>query len=214
MHASRWLRAIAASSLAPAIAAGCGGTTSGSDQADAGAADAAGDQATAVAPEAATPEAALEATAAEATAAEATAAEAASPEAASEDATCAVDADIATLAIPDAAIGDTGASTGGCLSCIQSGCSAEVAACDSDCTCKVDVVAFLACIALGGGVTTCGLPLVSGSSTGLPLAQCAAGSAFGGAGPGCLNVCGASSLASGPPTEGGTDGASGDATGQ
>jgi hypothetical protein len=212
MHASRWVLAIAASSLAPAIAVGCGGTTSGSSPADAATADATADQATAVGPEAASPEAPGEATSPEAASPEA------APEAASgappEDASCALDANIATLSIPDAAIGDTGASTGGCLSCIQSRCGAEVAACDSDCTCKADVVAFLACVALGGSVTTCGLPLVSGSSAGFPLAQCAGGSALGGAGAGCVTVCGASGLVSGMPTEGGTDGGSGDAKGQ
>jgi hypothetical protein len=199
MRASRWLLAIAPWSLVFAISSGCGAKATGSGLTDSGAADVTTDRASEGTPEAASEAALVE-----------DAAETAPP----QDATCAVDADIATLSAPDAALGDTGASTGGCFSCIQSRCSVELVACDSTCACKTEVVAFLACIASGGDATTCGIPLVIGGSSGLPLAKCVVGPALGGTQPGCLQACGASPPAGGAVTEGGADGASGDAGGE
>jgi hypothetical protein len=169
-----------------AIASGCGGTT-GSGPTDSGPADVTLDdrgQAPSDAASDATP----------------------------QDTACAVDADLTTFTAPDAATVDGGPSTEGCYLCIQAGCAAELAACNAECACKTDVLTFLACVGSGGSTSTCGLPLVTGSIAGFPLAQCVAGSALGGLGSGCLQACDLSGVTGGARPDGGSDAASGDAT--
>jgi hypothetical protein len=192
MRFSQWLLGGAtAAAIAGSIASGCGGSTNNNTPVEAGA-DVAVDS---------PPEAAKEA-----------AAETGPEDAASE--ACAVDADLTTLQPPDAAIGDSGATASGCFSCIKSTCTTQLSACNADCTCKTAVEQFLACVAGGGQVTTCGAGLAQGGGTaGLPLGLCVAGSAFpGGSGPGCLHECGVS-IPEGGAGEGGGEGGGGEGGG-
>lgn len=61
--------------------------------------------------------------------------------------------DLSTLMIPDAGIDDlvhdSGATVPVCVACARSNCEAQLAACDSDCTCNAAVVGLVHCLAAG-----------------------------------------------------------------
>jgi hypothetical protein len=184
MRFSQWLLGGAtAAAIAGAIASGCGGSTNNNTPVDSGT-----DVNAADSPSEAAKEAAAET----------------GPADAGPDA-CTVDADLSTLQVPDASIGDSGATTAECYSCIETTCSTQLTACNGDCTCKTDIVQFIACVGGGGQILTCGAPLVGGDPAALALLVCTGGSAaaqLGGSGPGCLKQCGVS-LPEGGAGEGG-----------
>jgi hypothetical protein len=62
---------------------------------------------------------------------------------------CPAGKDITTIALPEAPIGDAGATVSGCIACAKSSCSAQLAACNAECTCESSVPAFAECLATG-----------------------------------------------------------------
>jgi hypothetical protein len=192
MRASQWLLGFAtAGAVVGMVAAGCGGSSSNNEPTDSGT-DVSVDQG--AAPETG-PEAAVEAGPMD-----------------TGSMACMVDADLTMIMVPDASIGDSGATTEGCYSCLNTTCSAQIAACNADCACKTEIINFLGCIGAGGTLITCGAGLLQSDSTTQQLGACAAGPALGGSGPGCLKQCGVS----GPPPTGdaGTDAGGGDSGSQ
>jgi hypothetical protein len=191
MRSSQWLLGLATTSaIIAAVASGCGGSTSGGSPQDSGAPDVTADHYEAAAPEAAAETGSMDA----------------GPEA------CAVDANMASLMVPDASLGDAGATTSGCLTCIQTNCSSGVTACSADCACDTAVVGLLGCVASGASLVTCGTPLLTGGDpTETALLSCLAGPAFGGSGPGCLTECGYAGMGDGGKKEGGGGQDGGDA---
>jgi hypothetical protein len=189
MRSSQWFLGLATTSaIIAAVASGCGGSTSGGSPEDSGTADVTTDHSEAAAAEAAAETGTMDA----------------APEA------CAVDANLASLMVPDASIGDAGATTSGCLSCIQANCSSGVTACSADCACDTAVVGLLGCVASGESVVTCGEPLLTGGdATETALLACLAGPLLGGSGPGCLTQCGYAGMGDGGKKEGGGEGGGG-----
>jgi hypothetical protein len=168
VRVTRWLLGIGTSlSVLGAVAAGCGGSTTGSSPAHDSGTDVTTEAATEAAPEAA-PEVAPDV------------AEAAS------DGPCVPDANINNIAAPDAALGDAGATAAGCIACFEMYCqSTLIAQCNKSCQCVSAFEGFGACLASGKSLTTCGGMFATGA--GIPITPTELGCAIPCAQP---SVCG------------------------
>ncbi len=97
---------------------------------------------------------------------------------------CAVDADLATLPVPDASLNDAGATAAGCVACVNQMCPTLLSKCQMSCGCVTAFVQFETCIGQPGAMLlTCASPLLTGD-TGLMTGDvtCALG---------CEPACGA-----------------------
>ncbi len=81
---------------------------------------------------------------------------------------CGIDANV-----PDVPIGDAGATTVGCVTCVNTNCAALAAACTTSCACPTELGALLACVATGQALFTC-IQVTPGSATVTALATCGA----------------------------------------
>jgi hypothetical protein len=117
------------------------------------------------------------------------------------------DADITTLSPPDASLSDAGGSVGACIGCAKTSCTADVAACNTDCECNTALVCIFECIGgVGNTILTCaegcGGSLSSLSGPEGALLECADSK--------CKVECGQGSAAK--PDDGGFDASGEDAS--
>jgi hypothetical protein len=202
MRAARWLLGSAAvSSLAIALAAGCGGGTNG------------------VAPiEEAGPDVVEDVTMHDSASEAATDAKADVTDAKEDvkdavvEAACPVDGTVQTFPVPDASLNDSGATAAGCEHCLitQSACSGVITACNASCTCLEAFQQFDLCLGEPGQtLQMCGETLAM--TSGLSLSQL---ESFEGCALSCALPCGLNTTTAGDggkegsTTEGGSSEAS------
>ena len=163
-----WMGLASSVSVACAIFAGCGSSSSGggTEPADSGADVTALDATPDVAHDSAIVDAPPEAEA------------------------CAVDADLATLSVPDASLGDSGATAPECVSCVKTACPTLIGKCQMSCGCVTAFVDFEQCIGTGMALIGCATSTLLGANTGIMESDlacalsCETECGVGGGGPG------------------------------
>jgi hypothetical protein len=145
MRAARWLLGSAAvSSLAIALAAGCGGGTNGVAPIEEAGPD--------VVEDVTMHDSASEA----ATDAKADVTDAKSATDAKGDAACVPDATVQSLQVPDASLGDSGATASTCFACFEKDCPTLIGTCNMSCACVDAFEQFELCVGAGQqGVEAC-----------------------------------------------------------
>jgi hypothetical protein len=96
------------------------------------------------------------------------------------------DAELSTLMIPDAELRETGATLPGCVSCVKTNCSNQIAACNADCTCSDVLVGVVNCLEGGTSIGECGVALIGPSM--------ASGAVWACLDQNCLSRCGGPKL--------------------